>query len=793
MRSIARMAFGFALAGIKPGRGAAEWRSMGFTSGTARQAADWTLPAYIRWSPVVVVPLALVYVTSTLVDFLPFSNAWLALTLNLFAALLTGARAVHHKSERAVWVLACAAIASWMAGSIVYFTATLSGIVLPVPSISDALWLSFYPLMVTALVIRIRRRVTRRLQSGFVIDGLIAALGACSIMVEFVVGPLLAHLTGSTAQILTNAAYPIGDELLLGMAVAVLAVSGRLHLSRTWVALLFAQILYMTADTLLLLQTAGGTYVLGSWLDTLWVIAGLIVAVAAWQPPGMETTVSKASWRVLVVPYTFTAAALFILVRDHWTRASTLAIILAALTMVVAAGRTSETLRQLRALSEARHAAATDDLTGLANRRELFRVARAAAEHDSAPLLWMLIVDVDLYTDINDSLGHQAGDDLIAKLAPRLVATVRPHDLVARIAGGQFAVLLQTVELAEVLVVAERLRTEVSLPTGLAGADIVVSATVGIAGSPSHTTEVSDLLRYADTAMYRARADRLGVAVFDESIDRRDTERLVLIQELRTGLDNGEVVLYYQPKATLGEGAVVGVEALVRWHHPRLGTLVPPVFLPLAEQAGLMRKLTEHVLETAVRQAAVWAAAELHICVSVNVTADDVRDHDFPAFVEAKLAFHGVDPHLLMLEITEQDLVLDRKQGAGTLDALRETGVRVSIDDYGTGYSSLSYLCELPVDELKLDREFVQRMLVHERAAIVVRSSVHLAKSLGLTIVAEGVETIEEWAALRDAGCDLAQGYLLGRPMPVAAFDTWIQARNSPEVGADVPSVRAAS
>jgi EAL domain-containing protein (putative c-di-GMP-specific phosphodiesterase class I) len=204
---------------------------------------------------------------------------------------------------------------------------------------------------------------------------------------------------------------------------------------------------------------------------------------------------------------------------------------------------------------------------------------------------------------------------------------------------------------------------------------------------------------------------------------------------------------------------------------------VPPVFLPLAEQAGLMRKLTEHVLETAVRQAAIWAAADRHICVSVNVTADDVRDDDFPAFVEAKLASHGVDAHLLMLEITEQDLVLDRKQGAGTLDALRATGVRVSIDDYGTGYSSLSYLCDLPVDELKLDREFVQRMLVHERAAIVVRSSVHLAKSLGLTIVAEGVETQEEWAALRDAGCDLAQGYLLGRPMPAAAFDTWLADR----------------
>jgi EAL domain-containing protein (putative c-di-GMP-specific phosphodiesterase class I) len=192
-----------------------------------------------------------------------------------------------------------------------------------------------------------------------------------------------------------------------------------------------------------------------------------------------------------------------------------------------------------------------------------------------------------------------------------------------------------------------------------------------------------------------------------------------------------------------------------------------------------MRRLTEHVLELAIVQAATWTERELHICVSVNVTAQDVRDEDFPDLVAAKLALHGVDPHMLMLEITEQDLVLDRQQGAGTLDRLRESGVRVSIDDYGTGYSSLSYLCDLPVDELKLDREFVRRMLVHERAGIVVRSSVQLAKSLGLTIVAEGVETLEEWHAPRDAGCDVAQGYLLGRPMAPLAFDEWLALRSA--------------
>ncbi|MDQ1714381.1 MAG: hypothetical protein QOC60_326, partial [Frankiaceae bacterium] len=220
---------------------------------------------YVRWSPAVIVPLALVYIASTISPILGgFDTTWLALALNIFAAGLTGARAFHHKAERAVWIFACAAITSWMAGSIFYWIESLRGIALPVPSPSDFLWLAFYPLMVTALVIRIRRRVMRRLQSGFLIDGLIAGMGACAVVVQFFVGPLLAHLNGSTAQVFTNAAYPIGDELLLGMAVAVLAVTGRLHLSRTWVALIFAQLLYMTADTILLTRTASGTYTLGT-------------------------------------------------------------------------------------------------------------------------------------------------------------------------------------------------------------------------------------------------------------------------------------------------------------------------------------------------------------------------------------------------------------------------------------------------------------------------------------------------------------------------------------------------
>ena len=220
---------------------------MGNPTGATRGKADWAVPAYVRWSPLLVLPLSGTYVASTFWQFLPMDGSWLGLALELLAAVLTGARAVHRKSERAVWGLACAALTSWMIGSIILFFTSLAGIALPVPSIADLFWLAFYPLMVAALVIRIRRRVLRRLQSGFVLDGLIAGLGASALVISFIVGPLLGNLTGSTAQIVTNAAYPIGDQLLLGMAVAVLAVSGRIRLSRTWIALILAQLLYMTS------------------------------------------------------------------------------------------------------------------------------------------------------------------------------------------------------------------------------------------------------------------------------------------------------------------------------------------------------------------------------------------------------------------------------------------------------------------------------------------------------------------------------------------------------------------
>jgi diguanylate cyclase (GGDEF)-like protein len=728
---------------------------------------------------VVVVPLAALYVAATVWPILGhFDPSLLAATLDVAAVALTAARAVHRPEQRLVWALAALAMTSWMAGNIVYFAAT-SGAGAAGPTPADVFWLSFYPLMIAATVVRIRTCVLRGLQGGVVLDGVIAGCGACALVASFAAGPLLGHLHGSVARVVVNTAYPVGDELLLGMAVGVLAVSGRGQLSRAWVAMAVAQTMYMAGDTLLLTRTANGSYKLGTSLDTLWVVAGLVVALGAWQRPKPIVTVAATGWRILVVPYVFTGAALFVVVRDHWVHGSTVTVVLAAATLVVAAGRTSATLRQLRLLGEARREAATDDLTGLPNRRELIRTARSARERDAGSTLWLLMLDIDLFKDINDSLGHQAGDDLIRRIAPRLVSAVRPADLVARVGSGGFAILLEGGTERDAVEVADRLRREVALPTSLAGAEIVVNATIGVAGAPVHTEEVDDLFRYADTAMYRARARRLGVAVFDEPLDRRDTDRLLLITELRRALHTGEIVLVYQPKATLVEGALIGVEALVRWQHPRLGLLVPSAFLPLAEQAGLMRRLTEHVLELAIAQAATWTERELHICVSVNVTAQDVRDEDFPDLVAAKLALHGVDPHMLMLEITEQDLVLDRQQGAGTLDRLRESGVRVSIDDYGTGYSSLSYLCDLPVDELKLDREFVRRMLVHERAGIVVRSSVQLAKSLGLTIVAEGVETLEEWHALRDAGCDVAQGYLLGRPMAPVAFDEWLALRSA--------------
>ncbi len=427
---------------------------------------------------------------------------------------------------------------------------------------------------------------------------------------------------------------------------------------------------------------------------------------------------------------------------------------------------------ELRSLAVQReHDALHDPLTGLANRRKLFaRLEDATATARARKTrLALLLIDLDHFKELNDTLGHQAGDRLLREIGPRLEASVPEADLVARVGGDEFAVLLPlgtTVEQCEFI--AGRLARAIEEPFRFQGMTLLVRASVGIAMFPDHGRDVESLMQRADIAMYSAKSRGVGHEVYSASRDGHSRARLALIGELPEAIDSGQIVVHYQPKFNLTTGEIDGAEALVRWEHPQFGLLGPGAFIPLAEQTGLMRPLTLRVLDDALRQCASWNEQGLRISVAVNLGAPNLLDLGLPTDVQSLLDKYGVDPSLLHLEITETIVAADPVRVIEIMKALGALGIELSLDDFGTGSSSLAYLRELPVQELKIDKSFILGMDEDEEAATIVQTIVGLAHNLGLRAVAEGIETEEAYRLLTEQGCDYGQGFLMGRPMPAA-------------------------
>ncbi len=420
-----------------------------------------------------------------------------------------------------------------------------------------------------------------------------------------------------------------------------------------------------------------------------------------------------------------------------------------------------------------------DPLTGLPNRQWLLeRTWSALDEAERAGTRSALVlIDLDRFRSVNDTLGHLAGDRLLLQIAERLRLALPRGAEVARLGGDEFAVLLPTTDsLTSVQRAARSLIAALGSPLDLDGLTLVLEASAGVAVFPDHAIDAEGLLRRADVAMYQAKRDRSGTEVYEARRDGNTPDRLGLLGDLRRALDAGDVELHYQPKVGF-DGHVAGLEALVRWVHPDRGKVPPDEFIAMAESSGLMPKLTEYVLETALGQIAQWRAAGLDVPVAVNVSPRDVHTPGFAGAVAARLARHGVPPGALQLEITEHVLLEDPQRAADTMAGLTGHGVKMSLDDFGTGYSSLVHLRRLPVSELKIDRSFVARLVVDNEDAEIVRCTLDLAHSLGLLVVAEGVEDDETWERLRDLGCDAVQGWLVAAAMPPEETTAWLKLR----------------
>jgi diguanylate cyclase (GGDEF)-like protein len=421
-----------------------------------------------------------------------------------------------------------------------------------------------------------------------------------------------------------------------------------------------------------------------------------------------------------------------------------------------------------------RHQATHDALTGLPNRellRDRLEQALAGAARSSGEAA-LILVDLDRFKEINDTLGHTYGDKLLRQVGPRMQSVLRDGDTVARLGGDEFAVLLPTVDgVSEARTVAERLRAALHQPFDVEDVVLDVEASVGIALSPWHGTESEDLLRNADIAMYAAKALKGEAVVFEPEEHATAPNRLTVLGDLRRALDvDDELLLHYQPKITLDGERIEGVEALLRWQHPSRGLVPPNDFIPVAEGTGLILRLTERVLGLSLAQQRVWLDAGHPVPVAVNLSTRCLLDAGLPDLVQRLLAEHRVPAHLLRLEVTESAVMGDAARCMDVLQRLHDLGTRLSIDDFGTGYSSMAYLRRLPVDELKIDRSFVLGMCTTQQDAVLVRTAIDLGHNLGLTVVAEGVEGEEHVDALRTLGCDIAQGFHYARPMPAAAL-----------------------
>jgi diguanylate cyclase (GGDEF)-like protein len=454
---------------------------------------------------------------------------------------------------------------------------------------------------------------------------------------------------------------------------------------------------------------------------------------------------------------------------------------------------TSEELAEKQRENE--YQAFHDHLTGLPNRL-LFRLRLGEAIEEAAATegrLAVMLMDLDHFKEINDSLGHHVGDQLLAAVGPRLADTLREDDLMARLGGDEFGVLVPGIhEDSTATAIAQRLIEGLHHPVSVDELALDVSGSIGVAFYPDHASDADTLLRHADVAMYASKEAGTAFEVYDEMIDTHKPELVRLVSQVRQAIDDGEFRMYLQPKIRLADGRVAGAEALIRWHHPTLGRLAPADFIPMVEKTVLLQPLTHWALNDVLRTWRRWSDDGIRIPVAVNVSPRTLLDQDLPEVVGHLLERWGVPARFLRLELTENFLVADSGRSDAVLNGLSQVGVGLSIDDFGTGFSSLSYLKRLPIEEIKIDRSFVSHMLERVDDFTIVRATVELGRNLGLRVVAEGVQDRETFDRLGDFGCDEAQGFYISKPLEPEEFWSWLSLREMSLEATEEPEAQGA-
>ncbi|MGO9155032.1 diguanylate cyclase domain-containing protein [Mycobacterium sp.] len=710
--------------------------------------------------------------------------------LNVLAAGLIAVRAYRVAAERLVWALIAAGMACSALGDVIYALWVPDG---QSPSVADPAYLAYYPLVYAGLLLLLRGRL-KRASIPIQLDSVVCALTMAAVAAALTAGPIHAAAMRAPETVLVGLIYPWGDLILLALAAGMLPIRGWRNEFR-WILLLAGFVLFALADTAYLFETSADSYRVGTSLDACWPASSLLLAMASWTPSSSEIPAPKRGLAPYVTSVACTVVALTVTIVGHDSR---LASTLAALSLVAIAARFSVTFRDVSLSAENYKQAMTDELTALPNRRSLATALTAASGASAAPApalagpslvtrgpprRALLLLDLYEFQEINESVGRHFGDELLRHIANRLSSSLGDEDLLARVGDDLFAILMaEGTDLIAARAQAGRVLEALSEPFALDPITVQVDARIAIALCPDHCEHPHELLNRAETALPHAKSAASKIAVYDPAFELYREDDPTLVEELRAALfDGDQLTVHYQPKINASDESVHSVEALLRWRHPSRGLLLPEEFLPAAERAGLMRKVTNHTLGVALEQIRSWREQGIAAAVAVNLSTTNLLDLDLVGTVERLLRTHDLPGDALIAEITESALV-DSVRSRNTVAALQRLGVRISLDDYGTGWSSLARLQDVSVDELKLDKIFVARLAQDPRSVAIVRSTVALAQSLGAELVAEGVEDEVTLSALRRYGCAITQGFVHTPPLPANDLQDWITSRSELQV-----------
>jgi diguanylate cyclase (GGDEF)-like protein len=724
---------------------------------------------------------------SVLLQDLGYQVPGMLATLAVVAGIL-----IHRPADRRPWVALAAGLALSTAGDWTWVILDRVYGLEPFPSVADVFYLGGMGLVAAAVLLLVRGRVPGGDRSG-VLDALIVSVGIGMLSWVFLMAPIVADESQSLVEIGVALAYPMLDILLLGVMVRLLLEPGRRVLALQ--LLIGALVTYLVADYIYAALILNDTYQTGQLVDAGWLLGAAFFGACALHPsmrqiaePVEPGEVRFSGWRLGVLAGASLMAPAVLMIQ--WLEGepidtpviATGSVVLFLLVILRLGGVVSDlrtTLRQRHELErELERRALHDPLTGLAN-RVLFHDRLEHALTRRGGQVAVLFLDLDDFKTVNDAYGHAAGDLVLGSVADAIHRSIRPGDTAARLGGDEFAVLLEDqASVYEAGLVAERLLTAVRTPVTVAGQQQSIGTSIGIALGAAGTSTAEELMREADIAMYVAKGKgKGGFTVFEATTHEPVVRGLELRADLEQAIADHQFELLYEPIINLVTGTIAGVEALARWRHPTRGLLDPIDFIPLAESTGAIIPLGRWILNQACREAGPWATQRPDGSarfMSVNLSAVQVTDPSFPGSVSAALAATGLTPSQLVLEMTETTR-LDQEAAAATLRELRTLGTRLAIDDFGTGYASLSQLSRIPFDMLKIDQSFVAALAPGSRAESLITGILDLARRLGVSVVAEGIEDADQLRQLRDLGCTMGQGFHFAHPMTAADLRTLLR------------------